>query len=212
MANFASMRGPVGMNRVYALTDPASADGARTDASARRERWLAGLRAGRTLATNGPLLGLTVEGQPPGTELAVPAGETTLKYSGFLRSVVPVDHLELIVNGKVARTIRLTGTRTSADFAGRLAVARGGWLLVRAWNDAADPEIFDIYPYATTNAFFLRPPGAAIHCGDDAQFFLDWLGRLDAAASAHEGYNSAAERETTLSQIRAARAIMSERR
>jgi len=212
MANFASMRGPVGMNRVYVLTDPASTGNGRTDTVARTERWLAGLRAGRTLATNGPLLGLTVEGQPPGTEVAVPAGETTLKYKGFLRSVVPVDHLELIVSGKVARTIRLTGARTSADFEGRLPVTGGGWLLVRAWNDAAHPEIFDIYPYATTNAFFFRASGAAIHCGGDAQYFLNWIDRLDAAAAAHAGYNSAAERETTLSQIREARAIMTERR
>jgi hypothetical protein len=212
MANFASMRGPVGMNRVYVLADPASAGNAHTDTLARRERWLAGLRAGRTLATNGPLLGLTVEGEPPGTEVAVPAGATALKYKGFLRSVVPVDHLELIVSGKVARTIRLTGTRTSVDFEGKLPVNGGGWLLVRAWNDAAHPEIFDIYPYATTNAFFFRAPGAAVHCGSDAQYFVNWMDRLDAAAAAHEGYNTAAERDTTLSQIRAARAIMIERR
>jgi hypothetical protein len=211
MANFASLRGPVGMNRVYVLTEPASSATASTDLTARRQRWLAGLRAGRTLATNGPLLGLSVQGQPPGTQIALAANQAGLQYKGFLRSVVPVDHLELVVNGKVARTIRLTGTRMSADFAGSLPVSGNGWLLVRAWNDAASPEIFDLYPYATTNAFFFRAPGAAIHCGSDAQFFLRWIDRLDAMAAAHEGYNNAAERETTLNEIHAARALMSAR-
>jgi TolB protein len=211
MANFASLRGPVGMNRVYVLTEPAGTATGSTDTSARRQRWLAGLRAGRTLATNGPLLGLSVQGQAPGAELAVPAGAAALQYKGFLRSVVPVDHLELVVNGKVVRTIRLTGKRLSADFEGKLPVKGNGWLLVRAWNDAASPEIFDLYPYATTNAFLFRAPGAAIHCGSDAQYFLHWIDRLDAMAAAHQGYNSTAEREATLNEIHAARAIMSAR-
>lgn len=211
MANFASLRGPVGMNRVYVLTAPESSATASTDLTARRQRWLAGLRAGRTLATNGPLLGLSVQGEPPGTQITLAAKQAGLPYKGFLRSLVPVDHLELVMNGKVARTIRLTGARMSADFAGSLPVSGNGWLLVRAWNDAASPEIFDLYPYATTNAFFFRAPGAAIHCGSDAQFFLRWIDRLDAMAAAHEGYNNAVERETTLNEIHAARALMSAR-
>jgi hypothetical protein len=211
MANFASLRGPVGMNRVYVLAQPASMAAEGTDPAARRRRWLAGLRAGRTLATNGPLLGLSVEGQAPGAEVAVAAGASRLQYKGFLRSVVPVDHLELVMNGKVVRTIHLTGTHMSADFEGRLPVAGNGWLLVRAWNDAASPEIFDLYPYATTNAFFFRAPGTAVHCGSDAQYFLNWIDRLDTMATAHEGYNSAQEREATLNEIHAARAIMSAR-
>jgi TolB protein len=212
MANFASLRGPVGMNRVYALTERASTAEASNDTSARRQRWLEGLRAGRTLATNGPLVGLTVEGQPPGAEVAVPSGETGLNYKGFLRSIVPVDHLELVLNGKVARTIRLTGDHMSADFAGKLPVSGNGWLLMRAWNDAAHPEIFDLYPYATTNAFFFRTSSAAIHCGGDAQYFVKWIDRLEEAATAHKDYNTAAERAATLTQIREARATMIERR
>jgi TolB protein len=211
MTNFASLRGPVGMNRVYVQAEPASPFADSMDLASRRQRWLAGLRAGRTLATNGPLLSLAVQGQPPGTELAVPAGGTGLHYKGFLRSIVPVDHLELVMNGKVVRTIHLTGKRMSADFEGQLPVSGNGWLLVRAWSDAAHPEIFDLYPYATTNAFFFRAPGAAIHCGNDAQFFVRWIDRLDAMASAHEGYNNPAEREATLNEIHAARAIMSAR-
>jgi TolB protein len=207
MANFASLRGPVGMNRVYALTESAG-----TDRAARTRAWLAALHAGRTLATNGPLLGLSIEGQPPGTDLPVPAGETGLKYRGFLRSIVPVDHLEILMNGRVVRTIHLTGTHTSADFSGVLPVGGNGWLLVRAWNDAANPDIFDIYPYATTNAFFFHADGAATHCGDDAQFFLKWIDRLEEAAAANGDYNTDQERTATLGEIRAARAVMSARR
>src|SRR5262249_42678997 len=132
---------------------------------------------------------------------------SSLHYRGFLRSIVPIDHLELVLNGKVIRTIHPAGDRSSADFEGSTRVSGNGWLLVRAWNDGAVPEVFDIYPYATTNPVFFRSAGAATHCGADADFFLKWLSRLEAAAASHPGYNTAAERDATLSAIAAARAV-----
>jgi hypothetical protein len=175
--------------------------------------WLDSLRHGHTLATNAPLLGLTVEGQPPGAEIQLrPGDSTTLHYKGFLRSIVPIGHLEVVVNGKVARTIRLGKDRSAADFEGSAKVTGNGWLLVRAWNDGAVPEVFDIYPYGTTNPVFFRTAGAATHCGPDADFFLKWLSRLEAAASAHQAYNTPAERDATLREISAAAAVITQRK
>jgi len=208
MANYASLRGPVGMNRVYALVERSSAG----EATARVSTWLDSLRQGHTLATNAPLLGLTVEGQPPGAEIQLKPGDTALHYKGFLRSIVPIDHLEVVVNGKVVRTIRPAKDRTAADFEGSAKVTGNGWLLVRAWNDGAVPEVFDIYPYGTTNPVFFRTAGAATHCGPDADFFLKWLSRLEVAASAHPAYNTPAERDATLREISAAEEVMSARR
>jgi hypothetical protein len=164
------------------------------------------------LATNGPLLGLSVEGQAPGSEIQLRAGASRVHYKGFLRSIVPIDHLELVLNGKAVRTIRLAKGRTTADFEGAVPITGNGWLLVRAWNDGAVPEVFDIYPYGTTNPVFIRTAGAATHCGADADFFLKWLDRLQAAASAHQGYNTAAERDATLRDISAAEAVITQRR
>ena len=61
MANFASLRGPVGLNRTYVKSG-------RLEHGA----WLAALRAGRTFATNGPLLEFTLDGRGPGDALALP--------------------------------------------------------------------------------------------------------------------------------------------
>jgi hypothetical protein len=208
MANYASLRGPVGMNRVYALVERSSPG----EATARVSTWLDSLRAGHTLATNAPLLGLTVEGQPPGAEIQLRPAHTTLHYKGFLRAIVPIDHLEVVVNGKVVRTIHLAKDHTTADFEGSVRVTGDGWLLVRAWNDGAVPEVFDIYPYGTTNPVFFGTEGAATHCGADADFFLKWLSRLEAAASAHQAYNTAAERDATLREISAAAAVIAQRK
>ena len=62
-----------------------------------RERaWLAGLKAGHSMATNGPLIGLTVEGKSPGDDIALPAGTHTLNVRGWLRSLTGIDHLEVV--------------------------------------------------------------------------------------------------------------------
>ena len=233
MANYASMRGPVGMNRVYAMVEapepgtprsPAANSNANsnarvganglTPAQTRVSAWLASLRAGHTLATNAPLIGLTVNGQPPGAEIALGSGQarTTLHYKGFLRSIVPIEHLELLINGKVVRSLASGKGRLSADFEGDAKVNGNGWILVRAWNEGAVPEVFDIYPYGTTNPVFFHTEGTPIHCGPDADFFLKWLDRLQSAASAHNGYNTSAERDTTLREITDAQAVMKQRR
>jgi hypothetical protein len=207
MTNYASLRGPVGLNRVYAAVNAKPKESA-----AREDEWLAALKAGRTMATNGPLLGLTVEGKEPGSAIALSGEHGELHYRGFLRSAVPVDHLEVIVSGQVVRTIRLTGDHSSADFEGRIGVHGAGWLLLRAWSGNSYVDTLDAYPYATTNPVFFRGANAATHCGADADYFLKWIDRLEAAASAHTGYNTAEEREKTLGEIRAAREVVAERR
>ncbi|HWO27801.1 MAG TPA: hypothetical protein VNO32_03295 [Candidatus Acidoferrum sp.] len=54
MANFASLRGPVGLNCVYA-TVPAG--------PLKIETWWKAVKRGQTFATNGPLLGLKLVGK-----------------------------------------------------------------------------------------------------------------------------------------------------
>ena len=207
MTNYSSLRGPVGLDRVYVEMDSVPVEPA-----ARVAQWLAALRAGRTMVTNGPLLGFTVEGKDPGSEITLSRERGELHYRGFLRSAVPVDHLEVVVNGKVVRTIHPKGDRTSADIDGHFAVQGSGWALLRAWNDDSYADTLDAYPYATTNPVFFGNAMAAIHCGADADYFLKWIERLESAAVAHNGYNTAEEKEKTLEEIRAARAVVERRR
>ena len=92
MANYASLRGPVGMNRVFLDT------GGETTPAALK----AALKSGRTFASNGPLLGLELDGKRPGDTVSRGA-PGKLGYRIALRSPVAVDHLELVQNGKVVR-------------------------------------------------------------------------------------------------------------
>jgi Tol biopolymer transport system component len=196
MANFASLRGPVGMNRVYV----------RSGAPLEHRRWLAALKAGRSFATNGPLLGLTVNGREIGSELALPAGGGEVEVGVRLRSNVPVDHLELVMNGRVAREIPLARDRRSATATVRVPVDRSGWLLLRARGDRAAYPTLDVFPYATTSPVYLTVGGTPARSAEDARYFIAWIDRTRAAVEAHRDWNTDAERRETLDMLARARA------
>jgi hypothetical protein len=167
---------------------------------------LAPLKAGRAFASNGPLLGLLLGGRKPGDTLAA-AAPGKQSYQVALRSPVAVDHLEFVQNGRVLKRFDLTGDRRVFDARGEIDISEGGWLLLRAWNDGADPQVLDLYPYATTNPVWLDLPSGPPSASGDARYFMAWLDRVIAAADARDDYNTARERQDTLDYLRAARAL-----
>jgi hypothetical protein len=201
MTNYASLRGPLGTNRVYVRVP---------GGGLKMETWLAGLKAGRTFATNGPLLDFTLEGKIPGDEIHLPAAGQ-LSFSASLRSIVPVEHLEVVCSGKVMQEIPLTGDRTSADAKATVKMDRSGWCVLRAWSSRATYPVLDIYPYATTSPIYVNVGDALPRSPADAAYFLKWLDRLEQFTRAHQGWNTPAERDAALAEITAARAIFEKR-
>jgi TolB protein len=201
MANYASLRGPVGMNRVFARTA-----GANT-----HEAWLSAIKSGRTFATNGPLLQFTLDGHEIGDEIALAAGSHQLTAHIELNSVVPVDHLEIVRNGEVIEAFPLDGDRTSASLDRRLSVDGSGWYTVRAWNDHATHPVLDIYPFATTSPIYVTVGKAPVRSRSDAAYFIAWMDRLEQDARAHMDWNTPAERDTVLASIGEARRVFQQR-
>jgi hypothetical protein len=197
MANFASLRGPVGLNRVYVKTDgPLDHNG-----------WLAGLKAGRTFATNGPLLSFTLGGKEAGDEITLPPGPHALEARIEMRSIVPVDHLEVVSGGQVKASIPLTGDRTTATATLHLKVDRSGWYTLRAYADGSRQPVRDIYPFATTSPIYVTVGKAPIQSQTDAAFFLAWIDRLESAVRTHAGWNTEGEKAAVLASLAEARAV-----
>lgn len=195
MANYASLRGPVGLNRVYV-----PAVGPLTRAAFRKQ-----LVAGRTFATNGALLDFHVGKAMPGDTVDLVAGVQTLDYRATLRSNHPVDHLEVIWNGEVvARHAPKSGT---AEVMGQLSVQGPGWLLLRAWNDRPHPHVLDVYPFATTSPVYITMGGAGVKSKAAGTYFLAWVERLRQATEAHPDYRTPAERAAVLADLARARAV-----
>ena len=201
MANYASLRGPVGLNRTYVRVA-----GKADTAAERQDEWLAGLKGGATMATNGALLGLTVNGEHPGGEVALSGKNEEVRFSGMLRSALPVDHLELVFNGDVIETFALEDGQSSADISGKVSVKESGWLLLRAWNDEAHPMLLDIYPYATTSPVYVTVDGKSPKSTEDADYFLAWIRNIRAAVSSRTDFNNEEELTVILSHLDQAQA------
>ncbi len=198
MANFASLRGPVGLNRVYASVP----QGPLNIGS-----WLDSLKHGHTFATNGPLLGFTLGGRTLGDEVRLPAGENKTKFSAWLRSIVPVDHLEVICNGRVARELKLSDDHESADVEDVMPISQSGWCLLRAWSDKPEEPVLDAYPYATTSPIYVTIAGSSPKASEDAAYFVAWIDRMIQDANSNRDWNTEAEKASVLDLLNRARGV-----
>jgi Tol biopolymer transport system component len=195
MGNYASLRGPVGLNRVYAEVELGPLKIAP---------WLAAIKAGRTFATNGPLLRFSLGGQGIGEEVRLDKKEE-VKFSAEMNSIVPIEHLQIICNGKVARDLAMNGDRMSAHVNGSIQAEASGWCVLRAFSDKAEFPILDLYPYATTSPVYISMTGVPLHNAADAVYFVAWIDRLLAAARNNISWNTEAEKQSVLSMLQQAR-------
>jgi TolB protein len=198
MADFSSLRGPVGMNRVYARLP---------GGEIKPEDWMAALKAGRSFATNGPLLGFTLGGAQIGDELKFASAQQSVKFSVRLQSIVPVDHLELVCNGQVVRGFVLHKTVDHGEFNGSIPLKDSGWCIARASTDAGRYPVLDTYVYATTSPVYVSVAGRKPHSPGDARYFAAWLDRLTETTSAYPDWNSAAEKRGVLDKLAQAKAV-----
>jgi len=192
MTNYASLRGPVGVARVLLDTQ-----GEATPASLH-----AAIKAGRSVATNSAQLAFEIGGQGPGGTVSM-AKPGKVKYRIAMRSIVPMQHVEVVQDGKVLATL---APGASVDAEGEVELKDSGWLLLRAWNDDADPLVFDIYPYASTSPIYVEVGGAKPRSPEDARYFVKWLDRNLESTGAREDYNSPKEKQAVLDYLKAARA------
>ena len=193
----APIRGQVGFDRVYVWTPvwPASL-----------ETWMENLKQGRTFATNGPLLEFRLGGEMIGSELKFDAAQASVPFTAKLRSVVPVDHLEIVCNGKVAQDLKLEEARDSADAYGTIPLSESGWCVLRAWSEKAEYPVMDKYAYATTSPVYVTIGGNRAYSKEDAEYFKAWIDRTIESAEQYPDWNSPEEKERVMKKLREARA------
>jgi TolB protein len=206
MANFASLRGPVGMDRVYARV-PSGA--------VKIEAFLDALKSGKTVATNGPLLDFSLGTEEIGGEVKL-GGAKNVTFSASVRSIVPLDHWELVCYGAKAQAngsryfvqdLKMNGSRDGGDASGEVAIEKSGWCLVRASSDKSEYPILDNYVYATTSPIYVTVGGKKPTSHEDAEYFVAWMERTMAMAARYAYWNSDSEKEVALKRLRAAREI-----
>lgn len=197
MADYATLRGPVGLNRVYVSV----ADGALDSAA-----WLQGLKVGRSFASNGPLLQFSLGAQPLGATLTL-ARPARVPFSAQVQSIVPLDHAQVVCNGKVVRELPLDSARSALTVRSDLPLAASGWCLLRTFSAHAEYPVLDNFVYATTSPVYVTLGEQPPHSPEDARFFIAWIEHLTATTAAYPDWNSAVERAAVLQQLATARAV-----
>ena len=209
--NFASLRGPPGLLRVYARVDATGRRALGLPTESGHRRFLDAIKAGRTFVTNAPLLDFQMTGpddvtRQPGDVVRVQSARHRVTVRAILRSNVPVDHLEIVANGRVIASLGLRSDGTSADTTLTLPVDGSAWYVLRAWSERPRLPVLDLYPFATTSPIYVEAAGAPIRSTSDAAYFLTWLTRVEERARAHTDWNTPAERDEALRTIESARA------
>ncbi|MCC7498911.1 MAG: CehA/McbA family metallohydrolase [Bryobacterales bacterium] len=151
------LKNGLGYDRVYVHLDgPFSPDA-----------WWSALKAGRSFATNGPMLWLTADGLLPGSIL--PDTTRSVKVQIEARSREPIDRVDILVDGNVVRTLRPTGgsLRVKASF--EAPVQAGSWIAARCFGKTTITARM-----AHTSPIYVGPvprrsPGAI-------RFLREWIG------------------------------------
>ena len=195
MANYASLRGPVGLNRVYV----------RGTGWLNSNEFLQELKMGKSFVTNGPIIGFTIGASNPGDSIKISAKGETISYKAILRSNAPVDHIEIVFNGEVIAKHVMGPTRI-LDIEGKVKIKESGWILFRAWNSVPNPNVLDSYPYASTNPIFIGGPPKSSKAKVAGEYFVKWLDRIEKMTLANPSFRTETERTTVLGDIRKAKA------
>ena len=167
--------------------------------------WLSAVKAGRTFATNGPLLFFEVEGKGPGEEIRLKPGDPSgLSVQAELVSIVPIDKLEILVNGEVVETSRPSGDGTRMEVSVSVDVPGSGWVAARAIG-SKHRYVGDNYPFAQTSPVYVEREGAPFALAEDARFLLEVVNELWRRVEARDAWPSATEKETYLRAVEEAR-------
>ena len=154
---------PAGFSRVYVhLPDGFS-----------YEKWLAGLEAGRSFVTTGPMLFAKVNEQLPGETFRQAGTPAKYRIAGTIVSEEKLSFIEVVHNGVAVRTIMPKNRETSegayeSSFDTEVTTESSGWLAVRCWEDRPGGR----FRWAHTAAWHIEVPGKPLKLRREEKEFL----------------------------------------
>lgn len=185
------MPSPVGYCRTYA----------RLDGEFSYEAWFGALRAGRSFATNGPMLSLEADGYGPGELLRYAVGEPqTLCGRVTAASRDPLAYVELVRDGTVAKRVDAAAGATKVVLDFDETFARSGWMAARCF-ERAEGNV----RYAQTSPIYVFMGTDQIASEPDAEYFLSIVEAQIERASVAGGPPDDGRREAVLTCLQGAR-------
>jgi hypothetical protein len=146
---------PVGMYRTYAYLgdEPFSFDA-----------WAAAVRAGRTFASGGPVIRLSVEGHAIGDVVRM-SGPGTVEVQASAESVLPMDSLQLVVNGDVVHAVSEPSPARRLALSAMVRIDGDSWVAARCGG----PAYFDAEAHRDVweRKIFAHTSPVYVACGEE---------------------------------------------
>jgi hypothetical protein len=166
---------PVGAVRTYARLDPAGPPSFGA--------WADAVRAGRTFATSGPVIELTVDGHPPGDVVSLPASGGRLETKVRVRAAQPVvSAVEIVVNGRVVESREAPAPSDDLELATTIDVRAGSWIAARSRSEHEIHSAFNSSMASHTSPVYVEVTDRPLFVADEAGPVLeiirgtaDWL-------------------------------------
>lgn len=190
---------PPGTSRTYA----------RVDGPFSMRSWLDAIKAGRTFGTTGPLLFLTVNSHEPGSEIRTTT-PVDLQVRCDVASIAPLDRVELIVNGEVAKTIRVNVREGRYTLTETLHLDGSGWVAARAIGPSS-AVVSDDYAFAQTTPVYVVRDGKPFISAKDALFLDAMVAAMWQRLESRARFPSPAEKEKFRAAVEQARHVYQER-
>ena len=148
--------------------------------------WLSAVKSGKTFASNGPLLFLSVEGRQPGDEILRSNNQpTTLAVKISVRSIAPLDIIEIVANGEVVESWNGADGGPHWQHETSIDLPDGGWVTARATGPASR-YVGDAFAYAQTSPVYVVREGKPYTSAPDAGFLLQTIDETVAADNGTE--------------------------
>ncbi len=160
--------------------------------------WVRSYKRGRSFASNGPVVFFTVNGKEPGEEIRLSAGPQKVRVKAEVRSHVPIDKVEIVVNGRVVVS------RPAGPIEQEIALDSSSWIAARALGPWHRLILNDIQAFAHTSPVYVFLGGQKIASAADARFHIDWIERLMARVNERGKFSTPERKQEVIDLCRRA--------
>ena len=186
----------MGGGRVYAEA------GKTVDGMLNYGAWMRAYKRGRSFASNGPVLTLSVDGRTPGDEIAAAKGvRKIVRVRVSAKSYLPIDKLEVVVNGRVA-----IASDPAKAIDQEIALEASSWIAARDSGPYHRLVLNDANVWAHTSPVYVSFGGEPARVEEDIRFYIDWIDKLIVRTRDRGTFATDAHRQEVLALFGKARA------
>ncbi len=169
----------------------------------RYQDWIGNYKRGRSFASNGPVIFLTVDGKEPGDDLHFPDGSPhKVRVKATVRTRVPLEKLEIVVNGRPVISNPAGQNETSIEK--EILVAKSSWIAARALGPWSRLVLNDVQAFAHTSPVYVSVGDKPIASAEDARFWIGWIDQLIAQVNDRGRFSTAERRKEVIELFRRA--------